>query len=72
MSNPGVLVTRRIPSAVVARLEEACAVELYSGDATTANADSILASVTPKAESELGAPNNRAGNRQFFPNVVSF
>lgn len=46
--------------------------ELYSGDATTNNADGILSAVTPKAENELGAPNNRAGNRQFFPNVVSF
>lgn len=46
--------------------------ELYSGDATTADADSILASVTPVAEEALGAENNRAGNRQFYPNVVSF
>lgn len=46
--------------------------ELYSGDATTVNADSIQASVIPVPESSLGAENNRAGNRQYFPQVVSF
>lgn len=46
--------------------------ELYSGDATSLNADNILASVSPVAEEAMGAENNRAGNRQFFPNVVSF
>jgi hypothetical protein len=46
--------------------------ELYSGDANpTTNADGILGSVTPVAEEDLGRPNNRAGNRQFFPQVVS-
>jgi len=46
--------------------------ELYSGDANpTTNADSILSSVTPVAEEDLGKQNNRAGNRQFFPQVVS-
>jgi hypothetical protein len=46
--------------------------ELYSGDATTNDADTVLASVTPKSEEDLGAENNRAGNRQFFPQVVFF
>lgn len=46
--------------------------ELYSGDATSINVDSIQSSVVPVAESSLGAENNRAGNRQFYPNVVSF
>lgn len=46
--------------------------ELYSGDATTNDADGILADVSPKAEADLGAQNNRAGNRQFYPNVVAF
>lgn len=46
--------------------------ELYSGDATTADADSILSSVTPKSEEDLGAPNNRAAERQFFPTVSFF
>ena len=46
--------------------------ELYSGDATALNADSILPSVTPVAEEAMGAENNRAGNRQFFPNTVSW
>jgi hypothetical protein len=46
--------------------------ELYSGDATTVDADGILASVSPVSEDEMGAENNRVGNRQFFPNVVGF
>jgi len=47
--------------------------ELYSGDANpTTNADAILGRVTPVGEEDLGAVNNRAGNRQFFPQVVSF
>jgi len=46
--------------------------ELYSGDATALNANAILPSVTPLPEEQLGAENNRAGNRQFFPNVVAF
>jgi hypothetical protein len=46
--------------------------ELYSGDASTNNANSILGSVTPVAEDQLGAENNRAGNRQFYPNAVAF
>lgn len=46
--------------------------ELYSGDASALNADSILPSVTPVPEEQLGAENNRAGNRQFFPNIVNF
>jgi glyoxylate reductase len=31
MSRPAVLVTRRVPSSVVARLEEACTVEMHDG-----------------------------------------
>lgn len=46
--------------------------ELYSGDATTNDVDSILSRVTPKAENDLGAPNNRAAEREFFPDVVFF
>ncbi len=46
--------------------------ELYSGDATSVDADSILSDVVPMDEADLGAPNNRAGNRQFYPSVVSF
>ena len=46
--------------------------ELYSGDATTNDLDSILASVSPKVEDDLGAPNNRAAEREFFPNVSFF
>ncbi len=46
--------------------------ELYSGDATTLDTNGILAAVSPKSEEDLGAENNRAGNRQFFPQVVFF
>jgi len=46
--------------------------ELYSGDATSLDTDSISASVTPKSEEDLGAVNNRAAEREFFPNVVTF
>lgn len=46
--------------------------ELFSGDATTLDTDSIRAGVIPKEEADLGAQNNRAGNRQFYPSVVSF
>lgn len=46
--------------------------ELYSGDATTNDADGVLAAVTPKSENDLGAPNNRAAERTFFPNVSFF
>lgn len=46
--------------------------ELYSGDATSLDTDSVLSGVTPKSEEDLGAVNNRAGTRQFFPGVVHF
>ncbi len=46
--------------------------ELYPGDATSLDTGSILSAVTPVDEENLGAQNNRAGNRQFFPQVVSF
>ena len=46
--------------------------ELYSGDATTNDTDGILANVSPVAEDALGAENNRAGDRLYFPQVVQF
>ena len=46
--------------------------ELYGGDATSNDANSVLSGVTPVGEESLGAENNRAGKRQFYPNVVSF
>lgn len=47
--------------------------ELYSGDANPGtDADSILAAKTPVSEEDLGAENNRAGARLFFPQVVQF
>jgi glyoxylate reductase len=44
---PGVLVTRKIPSSVIARLEESCAVELWSGREAMPR-DELLARVTGK------------------------
>jgi glyoxylate reductase len=38
-SRPAILVTRRIPSSVVARLDAACDVELYAGDQAIAHAE---------------------------------
>lgn len=47
--------------------------ELYSGDANPdTDADGLLTSVTPVSEEDLGAENNRVGNRQFYPGVVNF
>jgi glyoxylate reductase len=39
MDRPGVLLTRRIPSSVIARLEEACDVDVYDGAAAIPRAD---------------------------------
>ncbi len=39
MDRPAVLITRRIPASVVARLEEACDVDLYEGRAAMPRAD---------------------------------
>jgi len=43
--------------------------ELYSGDATSLDADTILSSVIPKAEEDLGAENNRVDSGLVFPGV---
>ena len=43
--------------------------ELYSGDATSVNADSILSAVTPMAEEDLGAINNRVDSGLVFPSI---
>ena len=43
--------------------------ELYSGDATSNDADGILADVSPKEEDELGAVNNRVDSGLVFPQV---
>jgi len=45
--------------------------ELYSGDATSLDADSIRASVLPKAEGALGAKNNRVDEGVRYPQVYS-
>jgi len=42
--------------------------ELYSGSATT-NHDSILAAVSPMAEEDLGAENNRVDSGLVFPSI---
>jgi len=46
--------------------------ELYSGDATSNDADGILADVIPVNEEDLGAVNNRVDQGLNFPAVVSF
>ena len=46
--------------------------ELYSGDATANDADSILSSVIPVAEEDLGAENNRVEDGLVFPSVETY
>jgi len=46
--------------------------ELFSGDATTVNADGILASKVPLAEEDLGAENNRVDAGLTYPGVEVF
>lgn len=46
--------------------------ELYSGDATSVDADGILSSVIPVNEEDLGAVNNRVDQGLSFPQVVGF
>lgn len=45
--------------------------ELYSGDASANDSNSIRSSVLPKAERDLGAKNNRVAEGVRFPKVVS-
>jgi len=46
--------------------------ELYSADAASTNADSLLANFIPVAEDALGAVNNRVDSGLKFPNVTQF
>ena len=46
--------------------------ELYSCDATINDNDSLLASVIPKAEEDLGAENNRVQEGLVFPQLEIF
>jgi len=43
--------------------------ELYSGDATTLDLDSILSSKVPVAEEDLGAENNKVDSGLVFPGI---
>lgn len=43
--------------------------ELYAGDATAHDTDSVRADVTPKDEADLGAVNNRVDSGLVFPQV---
>jgi hypothetical protein len=43
--------------------------ELYSGDATTNDANSILSAKVPKAEEDLGAENNRVDSGLVYPGI---
>ena len=49
-------------------------VELYSGDATTVDANGILAAgtISPADEEDLGAMNNRVADEVFFPAINFF
>lgn len=46
--------------------------ELYSGDATSNDTDSILSDTIPVAEEDLGAENNRVEQGLVFPDVQSY
>ena len=43
--------------------------ELYSGDATSLNTNSILTSVIPKSEEDLGAENNKVDSGMTYPSI---
>lgn len=51
---------------IFANIASISKLELYSGDAAV-DADAILSSVSPKAESALFGANNRVADRKFFP-----
>jgi hypothetical protein len=57
---------------VIANIAAVRKLELYSGDATSNDADGILADVSPKEVKDLGAPNNRADDGLTFPSVDSY
>jgi hypothetical protein len=57
---------------VIANIASARKLELYAGDASSVDADGVLASVTPRSEDDLGSVNNRAASRQFYPSIVQF
>jgi len=46
--------------------------ELYSGDATINDTDSVLSSVSPMDEEDLGAVNNKVAEGLHYPQVESF
>ena len=46
--------------------------ELYSADATSLNADGLLANFIPVSEDQLGAVNNRVDSGLVFPQVHTF
>lgn len=47
-------------------------IELYPCDASPVNAQSLLGDVTPKAEKNLGAINNRVGDDLVFPFISQY
>lgn len=52
---------------IFANISSISKLELYGGDATSNDANSILADVSPKAESAMFGANNRAAERKFYP-----
>ncbi len=57
---------------VIANVAAVRKLELYSADATSLNADSLLSNFIPKAEEDLGAVNNRVAQGLKYPKVSSF
>jgi hypothetical protein len=57
---------------IVANIASIRKLELYSGDGTLHNHDSILSSVIPKDEEDLGAVNNRVDKGYVFPQVKHY
>lgn len=57
---------------IIANISSVAKLELYSGDATSLDIDSILSSVTPKEESALFAPNNRVSTGGFVPGLTHY
>ena len=57
---------------IFANISSMAKLELYSGDATTLDADGSLAGVSPVEEGALGAVNNRVEQGLVFPQVSSY
>jgi hypothetical protein len=52
---------------VLANVSSVVKMELYSGDATTQNADTILSTVSPEGEEDLNSVNHRVADGLYYP-----